>query len=71
MLQVKRRPMTKYDYRLLPDAGPRFQLIDGEFHTAPAPNTYHQIISRNLEWMLMSYLEKNPIGEMLHAPSDV
>lgn len=54
MLQVIRRPMTKYDYRLLPDAGPRFQLIDGEFHMAPAPDTYHQIISQNLEWMLMS-----------------
>jgi Uma2 family endonuclease len=71
MLQVKRRPMTVHDYLLLPDAGPRFQLVDGEFHMAPAPNTYHQIISRNLEWMLMTYLEKNPIGEIFHAPFDV
>ena len=38
---------------------------------APAPNTYHQIVSRNLEWILMSYLENNPIGEVFHAPFDV
>lgn len=63
--------MTMHDYLLLPDAGPRFQLVDGEFHRAPAPNTYHQIISRNLEWMLMSYLQDHPVGEMLHAPFDV
>jgi Uma2 family endonuclease len=63
--------MTVHDYLLLPDAGPRFQLVDGEFHMAPAPNTYHQIISRNLEWILMTYLENNPLGEMLHAPFDV
>ncbi len=63
--------MTVHDYLLLPDAGPRFQLIDGEFHMAPAPNTYHQIISRNLEWMLMTYLSENPIGEIFHAPFDV
>ena len=71
MLQVKRRPMTVHDYLLLPDAGPRFQLVDGEFHMAPAPNTYHQIISQNLEWILQRYLDKNPIGRIFHAPFDV
>ncbi len=71
MLQVKRRPMTVHDYLLLPDAGPRFQLIDGEFHMAPAPNTYHQIISRNLEYILLDFLEENPFGEVFDAPFDV
>jgi Uma2 family endonuclease len=71
MLQVKRRPMTVHDYRLLPDAGPRFQLVDGEFHMAPAPNTYHQIISRNLGYLLMRYLEDHPVGEVFMAPFDV
>ena len=63
--------MTVHDYLLLPDAGPRYQLVDGEFHMAPAPNTYHQIVSRNLEYLFMDFLEDNPIGELLHAPFDV
>lgn len=63
--------MTVHDYLLLPDAGPRFQLVDGEFHMAPAPNTYHQIISQNLEWILMEFLEQNPVGRFFHAPFDV
>lgn len=63
--------MTVHDYLLLPDAGPRFQLVDGEFHMAPAPNTYHQIISRNLGYMLMRHLEDHPIGEIFIAPFDV
>ncbi|MFN2509354.1 MAG: Uma2 family endonuclease [Chthoniobacterales bacterium] len=71
MLQVTRRPMTVHDYLLLPDAGPRFQLIDGEFHMAPAPNTYHQIISRNLQYIVMDFLEENPVGELFNAPFDV
>jgi Uma2 family endonuclease len=71
MLQVKHRPMTVHDYMLLPDAGPRFQLIDGEFHMAPAPNTYHQIVSRNLQYLLMDFLEDHPLGELFGAPFDV
>lgn len=38
---------------------------------APAPNTYHQIISRNLQYVLMDFLEKNPVGELFDAPFDV
>src|SRR5215210_5654900 len=71
MLQLTHRPMTVHDYLLLPDAGPRFQLNDGEFHMAPAPNTYHQIISRNLEYLLLDFLDENPIGELFDAPFDV
>ena len=38
---------------------------------APAPNTYHQIISRNLGYLLMRYLEDHPVGEVFMAPFDV
>ena len=38
--------LTKEDYRLLPDSGPRYQLIEGELYMSPAPNRYHQVISR-------------------------
>jgi Uma2 family endonuclease len=63
--------LTKEDYRMLPESGPRYQLIEGELYMAPAPNRHHQVISRNIEFMLMKYLEANPRGELYHAPVDV
>lgn len=57
MLKTRSRPMTRHDYQVLPDGGPRWQLVDGEFHMAPAPNRYHQDISRNLEYILLRYLD--------------
>lgn len=56
---------------MLPDAGPRFQLIEGELYMSPAPNRFHQVVSRNIEFLLLKYLEANPIGEIYHAPFDV
>ncbi len=63
--------LTKENYRQLPDTGPRYQLIEGELHQSPSPNRFHQIISRNLWFMLMKFLEKRPLGELYHAPFDV
>lgn len=71
MLSVKMRPLTVHDYRAVPEGGPRYQLIEGEMHMAPAPNRYHQHISKNIEFILLKYLEKHPIGEVYHAPFDV
>ena len=64
-------PLTKEDYRMLPDSGPRYQLVEGELYMSPAPNRYHQVISRNIEFMLLKYLEQHPGGELYHAPFDV
>lgn len=63
--------LTTEDYRTLPDSGPRYQLVEGELYMSPAPNRYHQIISRNIEFMLLKYLEANPRGELYDAPFDV
>jgi Uma2 family endonuclease len=63
--------LTKEDYRMLPDAGPRYQLIEGELYMAPAPNRFHQDISQNIEFILNKYLEKHPLGRTYHAPFDV
>ena len=38
---------------------------------APAPNRFHQEISRNLQFELHSYLKRNPIGKIFNAPFDV
>ncbi len=63
--------VTAEDYRLMPETGPRYQLIEGELFMSPAPNRYHQVISRNIEFLLMKYLEKHPVGELYDAPFDV
>ncbi len=71
MAAVRPLSLTKEDYRLLPDTGPRYQLIEGQLYMSPAPNRYHQIISRNIEFMLLKYLERHPLGELYDAPFDV
>jgi len=37
----------------------------------PAPNRFHQDISRNLQTMLVNYLSAHPIGVLYDAPFDV
>jgi Uma2 family endonuclease len=64
-------PLTVENYKLLPETGPRYQLIQGDLYMAPAPNRFHQEISRNLEFELQGYLKRNPIGKLFHAPFDV
>jgi hypothetical protein len=64
-------PLTVENYKLLPETGPRYQLIQGDLYMAPAPNRFHQEISRNLEFELQGYLKRNPIGKLFDAPFDV
>ncbi len=71
MILTHMPPLTVEDYRLLPETGPRYQLIEGELYMAPAPNRYHQEISGNLELILRNYLTRNPLGKIYDAPFDV
>jgi Uma2 family endonuclease len=64
-------PLTIENYKLLPETGPRYQLIQGDLYMAPAPNRLHQEISRNLQFELHSYLKGNPKGKLFNAPFDV
>jgi Uma2 family endonuclease len=58
-------PLTVEDYRSLPEAGPRYQLIEGDLYMAPAPNRFHQEISRNLQVKLFLYLRESGSGRFL------
>lgn len=49
----------------------RYELIGGEFFMVPSPNEHHQRISRELEYVLLSYVKKNKSGFMYYAPFDV
>ena len=64
-------PLTVAEYRNLPETGPRYQLIEGDLYMSPAPNRFHQDISRNLVVILANYLAANPIGILYDAPFDV
>lgn len=63
--------LTVAEYRNLPETGPRYQLIEGDLCMAPAPNRFHQDISRNLQVVLTNYLSAHPIGVLYNAPFDV
>lgn len=63
--------LTYDDYALLPDDGKRYEIIDGDLFVTPAPLTRHQKISRQLQFILMSALEKKGLGEVYDAPVDV
>jgi hypothetical protein len=51
-------PLSVEDYKVLPESGPRYQLIEGDLHMAPAPNRYHQHISRNLEFLILNWINQ-------------
>jgi Uma2 family endonuclease len=63
--------LTYDDFVQFPDDGMRHELIDGEHYVTPSPNTKHQTLSINLTVLIGSWLERNPIGQLFHAPFDV
>src|SRR5262245_8807511 len=63
--------LTYDDFVRFPDDGKRHELIDGEHYVTPSPNLKHQAIVGNVHWLVRSCLERNPIGKVLVAPSDV
>jgi Uma2 family endonuclease len=63
--------MTIREYRLLPEDGLRWELVQGEFVMTPAPSPRHQRVSRKLQYELMTQLEKPGFAEVIDAPIDV
>jgi Uma2 family endonuclease len=63
--------LTYEDLRAAPDDGCRYEILEGQLHVTPAPNTTHQRISRNLEFVLHTHVLQHGLGEVLYAPIDV
>jgi len=63
--------LTYDDYVLMPDDGRRHEIIDGEHYVTLSPVTKHQLVSRNLEYLLIDFLRGHPLGEIFDAPYDV
>ena len=62
---------TYQDYLKLPQDRMTYQIIGGRLFMTPAPSSYHQKVSRNLEFILWSWVKKNNLGEIFYAPIDV
>lgn len=63
--------LTYDDYLKLPEDGNRYEILEGVLYVTPAPVPRHQRVSRNLEFILHSYVSAHNLGEILDAPIDV
>ena len=63
--------LTYDDFVHFPDDGKRHELIEGVHYVTPSPNIRHQRISGNLHFLIRTWIESNPIGQIYYAPLDV
>lgn len=59
------------EYVLFPNDGNRHEIIDGDHYMYPAPSTYHQTVSKRLQYFLYSQIELAGLGTVFDAPIDV
>ncbi|MCE9631181.1 MAG: Uma2 family endonuclease [Planctomycetia bacterium] len=59
------------EYCLYPNDGRRHEIIDGDHYVNPAPSTYHQTVSRRLQYQLYTQIELAGRGVVYNAPVDV
>jgi Uma2 family endonuclease len=70
VIHAAKKRWTYQDYAALDD-DERWEILDGELYMAPAPEFFHQTISRKLLLALTSYIEPHRLGEVVAAPLDV
>lgn len=61
---------TYEDYAKLPEGAP-YQLIGGEIIMTPSPTPYHQKISAEISFRLISFVKDKKLGEVFVAPLDI
>jgi Uma2 family endonuclease len=67
-----RIPFTYEDYKILSaSADQRYELMDGDLLLVPAPSTRHQIVAKNLLFLLEQHVRSTGSGQVLGAPLDV
>jgi Uma2 family endonuclease len=59
------------DYLNFPDDGKRHEIIDGEHHMTPSPQTRHQIVLTNISFILINHVRESNLGTVILAPMDV
>lgn len=63
--------LTYKEYVLFPNDGNRHEIIDGDHYMNPAPSTYHQTVSKRLQYALYSQIELLGLGTVFNAPIDL
>ncbi len=63
--------LTYEAYCCFPDDGKRHEVIDGVHYMNPAPSTYHQTVSRQLQFQLFTQIELAGLGQAFDAPVDL
>ncbi len=58
-------------YAAIPNDGKRHEVIGGVHFVNPAPNLYHQELSRRIQYQLYSAIELTDLGVVINAPVDV
>ncbi len=71
IVENSKTKLTYSDYVLLPDDGKIHEIIDGDHYMTPAPETYHQTLSRRLQFELYRHIEETGLGVVYDAPTDV
>lgn len=66
-----KRKLTYTEYCQIPEDGRRHEIIDGEHYASPAPDTYHQTLSRRLKFQLYRLIEETGRGQVFDAPTDL
>ncbi|NPV70645.1 MAG: Uma2 family endonuclease [Firmicutes bacterium] len=62
--------LTYDDYCRMP-SGHRYELVEGDIRMVPSPTTFHQRVSRNIQYRLLRWVEERGLGEVYDAPLDV
>lgn len=67
---ARKAKLTYNDYLKTPD-DKRYELIEGELIMTPSPVTYHQWVSKNIEYELERFVREKKTGRIFYAPYDV
>ena len=51
--------------------GRRYELLQGALYRVPAPNTAHQIISAEIQYLLTQHTRATRCGRILDSPGEV
>src|SRR5262249_1272169 len=68
--KTTRGKLTYEDLVATPADGKRYEIIDGKLYVNASPNTYHQQVSRRLQYQLYTQIELTGRGQVINAPMD-
>ena len=70
--KVTKSTLWDYDsYAAIPFDGKRHEIIGGDHFVNPAPNLYHQEVSRHIQFQLYTAIELKELGVVIDAPVDL